>query len=122
IFFVAGTLGVGVLNYLPTRLGPAALLLGLGCAIELVRLIWPESRVAAFEGVTSPGSLLVAGSPWLALIAMRGRRAAASELDHIWLDFRDRFGMVWGQRVREQFNRSALHAGSPHLLDWQGSQ
>jgi hypothetical protein len=36
------------------------------------------------------------------------------------LDFRDRFGLVWAQRVREQFNRAAANAGWPVRLYWQG--
>ena len=45
---------------------------------------------------------------------------AASEFDGLWLGFRDRFGFVWGQRLREQFNISAKHAGWPTILRWQG--
>jgi hypothetical protein len=122
ILFVVGTLGVGVLNYLPTRFGPAALALGTGCSLEFVRVVRPESRLASFDAASSLGSLLVAGSPWLALVAVQGRRATLTELDQIWLDFRDRFGLVWGQRVREQFNHSARHAGWPLRLEWQGFQ
>ena len=47
----------------------------------------------------------------------RGRQA---EIDELWLDFRDRFGLFWGQRVREQFNRSAVNAGWPVYLAWRG--
>jgi hypothetical protein len=43
-----------------------------------------------------------------------------SESDRMWREFRDRWGVVWGQRVREQFNRSAANAGWPVTLTWQG--
>jgi hypothetical protein len=120
LFFVAATVGVGVLNYLPTRLGPAALLLGAACTLELVVLIWPESRLGTFERGRGLGGLLAGGSPWLALAALHRQRPSTNEFDRIWLGFRDRFGLVWGQRVREQFNRSAAHAGWPSQLNWQG--
>jgi hypothetical protein len=38
----------------------------------------------------------------------------------MWLDFRDRWGLVWGQRVREQFNHAAENAGWPIQLRWLG--
>ncbi len=49
-----------------------------------------------------------------------GPRPAQSEFDRLWLDFRDRFGFFWSQRVREQFNNSAAHAGWPVYLRWRG--
>src|SRR5262245_20934124 len=36
--FLAGTIAVGVLNYLPTRLAPAALILAAGCGAEI--MLW----------------------------------------------------------------------------------
>jgi hypothetical protein len=36
------------------------------------------------------------------------------------LGFRDRFGLVWAQRAREQFNRAAFHAGWSIVLRWGG--
>jgi hypothetical protein len=43
-----------------------------------------------------------------------------NEIDRLWLDFRNRFGLVWGQRLREQFNRAALNAGWSVYLAWPG--
>ena len=48
------------------------------------------------------------------------RPPAPSRFDRLWLDFRDRYGLLWGQRVREQFNRAAHNAGWPVMLFWQG--
>jgi hypothetical protein len=59
-------------------------------------------------------------APWAGWFGWRRGYAPASEFDRIWLDFRNRFGLVWGQRVREQFNRAAAHAGWPITLYWQG--
>ena len=42
------------------------------------------------------------------------------EFDRWWLTFRDRFGVVWGQRLREQFNQSAKHSNWQVNLTWLG--
>jgi hypothetical protein len=114
LLFVAATLAVGVLNYLPTRLAPGALLLAAGCGWELLSL------AGAAPGALSLGWLCVALAPWAGLVGWRGGRPPRSEFDRVWLEFRNRFGLVWGQRVREQFNRAAANAGWPVTLYWQG--
>ena len=43
-----------------------------------------------------------------------------SEFDKLWRNFRNRYGLVWAARVREQFNRAAANAGWPVHLYWQG--
>jgi hypothetical protein len=116
IFFMAATIGVGVLNFIPTRMGPAALLLGFGCAGELSELFaagWlrPTARDAA--------RLALATAPLVAWACWLGRRHG-SAVDELWFDFRDRYGLLWGQRVREQFNHAARHAGWPVVLTWRG--
>ena len=110
--FVAATLAAGILNYLPTRLGLAAVCLGFGCACEFMALLEEQPGATA-------GWLALALAPWLALAAQR-ESAARSAFDQLWLDFRDRFGLVWAQRVREQFNAAAANAGWPVHLYWQG--
>jgi hypothetical protein len=117
--FLAATLAVGVLNYVPTRLGWAAILLALGCAYEMFRSVTPTDPAApALRPVGTAEWLVLV--PWVAYASMRLRTPSPSEFDRIWLDFRDRFGLVWGQRLREQFNRSAFHAGWPVVLRWRG--
>jgi hypothetical protein len=116
--FVAGTLAVIVLNYLPTRLGPAALLLALGCAAAFVTVADAESWMGHIRQLLVAGHTLLAAAAWLAY-QMR-RCPVRSEFDRLWLDFRDRFGLLWGQRMREQFNRAAANAGWPVVLRWQG--
>jgi hypothetical protein len=109
--FLAVTLLVPVLNYLPTRLGPSAVLTAAGCGGEMMRLLgWN------FPGW---GLLLLALAPWTAWISLAMRRAP-TEFNRLWLAYRDRFGFVWGQRMREQFNRAAHHAGWPVVLRWSG--
>lgn len=115
LFFLAATVAVGIINYLPTRLGPAALLLAVVCVWVMggfgldAQPIWLRAR------------WLIVLVPWVALIGIR-RVPPASPFDPLWLDFRDRYGLVWGQRLREQFNHSAAHANWPVRLRWRGLQ
>lgn len=110
---LGGTLGISALNYLPTGLAPAAILFGLGCIGEVRALDTPESYAAR-------SSWWIGLTPWVAILALRWRRPTTSEFDRLWRDYRDRFGFVWGQRLREQFNHAARHAGWPVVLRWQG--
>lgn len=115
IFFVAGTLAVGVLNYLPTRHAPAAFLLlvvGAGQTISLFAPKWLPGGLPICD-------FLLAAAPWVAWSCV-GRKGDVTEFDRRWLDFRDRWGLVWSQRVREQFNHAAEHAGWGVKLMWRG--
>ena len=38
----------------------------------------------------------------------------------MWRTFRDSFGALWAQRMREQFNRAAANAGLAGRLAWDG--
>jgi hypothetical protein len=118
--FLGLTLAVGILNYLPTRLAPAALLLTLGCAGEIVKVADLENQIGRLERLLPLGPMLLGLAPWVGYVEMGRRALPEAEFDRLWLDFRDRFGLFWGQRLREQFNRSAAHAGWPVYLRWQG--
>src|SRR5206468_2905954 len=102
---------VGLLNYLPTRLAPAALLLGLGCAGQMVILFGGRIPGLGSELLQGLSAMCLAASPWTAWVGLARPYPPRSEFDRMWLDFRNRYGLVWGQRVREQFNRSAINAG-----------
>lgn len=118
--FLGTTITVIVLNYLPTRLAPAALLLAAGCVIEIIVRTGHEA-LAAREGAVLPlARTLIALAPWAGLERLVRRPTPPSVFDTLWLDFRDCYGLVWGQRLREQFNRSAHHAGWPVILRWGG--
>jgi hypothetical protein len=113
LVILAVGLAVALGNYVPTRLGPAALLLAGWCTLDLARL------TGTAEGDWPLAYLGLAAVPWVGLL-VAGRRGASSEFDARWRAFRDRFGFVWAQRLREQFNRAAANAGLPVELGWTG--
>jgi hypothetical protein len=113
--FLAATLAVPLLNYLPTRLGIAALSLAAGCALQA----WPLTGAALPPAAQWLGQALVAQAPWLAWLGVACARGG-SAFDRLWRSYRDRFGFLWGQRIREQFNHAAHNAGWPVRLDWGG--
>jgi hypothetical protein len=115
ICFLAATLATAVLNFLPTRLGIASALAGVAFGTE-------GARVAGFRldaEILTTARWLLALAPWLALMSLRWPRRA-SEVDRVWLDFRDRFGFLWAERMREQFNRASASAGRTQRLGWFG--
>jgi hypothetical protein len=118
--FLGAVLCVGILNYLPTRLGAAALLLAAGAGLELLFLTFPYPDSGHRQAAQIVGETCILAVPWLASASWRRSRLGANEFDRRWLNFRNRFGLVWGQRVREQFNRSAANAGWPLYLTWRG--
>jgi hypothetical protein len=118
--FLAATLAVGALNYLPTRLAAAMVCLMIGCGYEVLLLALPESQVPNWQAGAPFTRFLLAISPWVAFQQIAATRNPASEFDQIWLSFRDCYGLVWSQRTREQFNHAAAHAGWPVFLRWRG--
>lgn len=113
VIFMSATIAVASLNYAPTRFGVAALIVLVVCEFFLFAEI-SESAVRILDG------LLVA-VPWLAWLSWRTRSREVSELNRMWFEFRDCWGFVWGQRVREQFNASAQNANWSVRLGWYGS-
>jgi hypothetical protein len=111
--FLASLLGVTVINYLPTRLGVGAALLGVGCGLALARLTddLPQSELEVWS---------VGLAPWLGWLGLVAGRQRVTPADVLWRALRDRYGLVWGQRVREQFNRAAANAGLACELRWTG--
>jgi hypothetical protein len=120
LILVAAVIGAGVLNYLPTRLAPAALMVAVGCGVELLIVMDPEDAASRWTRIAPVSRFLLAFSPWAAFFALRRRPTVGLSVDEVWRDYRDRFGLMWGQRLREQFNRCAANAGWPVHLYWQG--
>lgn len=114
-----GAVTIGVMNYLPTRAFQGALLVGLACVCEYIRFLNAGEganlgldMIARCALAAAPGAVLLCRSP-----AQLGKR---NDFDRCWIVFRDRFGVIWGQRLREQFNQAARHAQWPVTLTWQG--
>lgn len=118
IFFLSATIAVGILNYAPTRLGPAAMLLLPTCAGEIVLLYRPDWLPGHGTANALDGSLTL--TPWIAWLCLRRRSDESLAFNTVWWSFRDRWGLLWSQRVREQFNHAAQHAGWPARLAWRG--
>jgi hypothetical protein len=117
--FLVGVFAVGTVNYLPTCAGPAAVLTGFILSGELMLLLMPSDANLDSGSVTSLHTALLL-SPWPAWAMMRRQGRDLLVLNQLWHEFRDRFGLFWGQRVREQYNRSAAHDGLPGTLTWLG--
>jgi hypothetical protein len=114
LWFLGIAVFVGLVNYLPTLRGLGALAMLVACLLDVQRL---DSDQGEWERNWIMG--LAAAAPWLAAIPLwlRGRGGAG---DRAWGDFRDRFGVVWAARLRDQFNRAAEHAGLSLQLGWRG--
>jgi hypothetical protein len=110
----------GVTNFLPTRFGVAACMVGISLGIELAALSmsgWePSKRARAW----SDAPTLLAIGILFAIEPRRLRGDSDERLANLWLWFRDHWGVVWALRVRERFNRAADGAGWPIRLSWQG--
>jgi hypothetical protein len=110
----------GVTNYLPTRYGPAALVLAAGFGLEYLALAHTEWNPAR-RGDAWP---LVAWFQALAAALADGRARRRAEarngLEAVWLWFRDHWGVVWALRIQERFNRAAEAAAWPIRLSWYG--
>ena len=117
-FFLVSTLAIGIGNYLPTRLAWGGCSLGLGCGL----LLWEKwAMSSSLDHSWHDGAhLAILLSPWLAWIPLLKKSREGRPLDDVWLSFRDRMGIVWAQRVREQFNASAKNQNWPVELTWRG--
>lgn len=114
LLFLAATLAISVANYLPTRFGLAATVIGGASAVELCELC---GIAVGHEPATLVAILF---TPWLAWLGWSVPPRTGSPLDQTWRDFRDRFGLFWGLRTRELFNLAARNAGSQARLSWSG--
>ena len=115
--FLSATLAVSILNYLPTRLGLAAIILAGAVAVEMTQLI--QGR-ASEPALVPPVTALLALVPWAGYLMLRRPEANPVSVDALWRSFRDRYGFFWAQRLREQFNRSAANQGWSVELGWNG--
>jgi hypothetical protein len=117
--FVIITLTVGMVNYLPTRLAGTVIVLAVASGVELALLQGALEEKSSEPWLVHASRWMIPLGCWLGWLMLR-KTPPASEFDRHWLAFRDRFGLMWGQRLREQFNRVATNAGWPVWLRWTG--
>ncbi len=111
---------VGVTNYLPSRFGKAAAVVGLAFLLEylgLSRPEWPEARLAVLGSWVS---WLACAGAWVAHWSEDRGPKGRGECERLWFWFRDHWGVVWALRVLERFNREAALANWPVRLTWFG--
>lgn len=114
--FVVGLILTTVLNYVPTVVMLSALFVGAACAVNLVSL-WRADDHWSTLTIMSLGLGVWVGC--FGPTTLR-RRKDASSFDQIWFAFRNRYGAIWSERLREQFNNAAKHNGWPVYLKWAG--
>jgi hypothetical protein len=113
-----GLLFIVVVNHLPTRMGLLGFLAGLLLAGEVVQLTWPEvvkeeNTIGPVAHVAFALAFVVWGVRWLL-----NRPVRPPAVNRLWVTFRDRYGLLWGRRVLEQFNAAAANAGWEQRLTW----
>jgi hypothetical protein len=113
--FLGGLLAVGVVNYVPTVLGGPAFFIGvIWFGIYLLHLVIPALQQ---KNTFAPIFCLIGvGGIWLADENLR--KAAAAGRDQ-WRRFRNAYGLLWGLRAQEQFNRAATNGGLKVQLKWR---
>jgi hypothetical protein len=86
-------------------------------------LLYPDTGKAApfhFAADLALSGAFVGLAVWTAWGSIRFRPVAPSAVDQVWRDFRDAYGLFWAARLRDQFNRSAVHACLGVELRWRG--
>ncbi len=120
--FLAGLVVVGVANWLPTPLAPAAMLFGLG------QVLWFAPHLPLLEDWRSGNRYalafvcFVAATALARMIETSTQRTRKPGYDCLWRDFRDRFGVLWAVRVMDRVNAAAVSNQWTFRLTWSGFQ
>jgi hypothetical protein len=122
-WLIAAHIFMGAVNYLPTRFAGPALTFAAAqtcLALRFLPGIDVEKHLLIFASPVFAGSVGL----FVALLWVRvGSQAPASfppGVDLLWRDFRDAYGLVWGLRIAERLNASALKHGWPVEFTWGG--
>ncbi|MCH2114153.1 MAG: hypothetical protein MK171_04495 [Pirellulales bacterium] len=128
--FVAALVGVGLLSYLPTRNGAAAVLVAVGQLLLLDEFLEFLSGLATVSRPwTLPVGLGCFASAAL-LVRFQPERSPAKSgipstpsvalLSAQWQHFRDAYGAFWALRVLGRINQNAEIRQWPVRLGWSG--
>jgi hypothetical protein len=107
------------INFVPTRFWLPALLLAAGQAIAL-GVYLPLLRRELIAETSAAGLALASMALVVAWLVSRRTRMGTNAYDRLWLDFRDRFGLLWSLRVQERVNALAKQENWPLELAWRG--
>lgn len=106
-------------NYLGTRFSLSALFLVFAFAL-IIHSMPPMAHAAAPETLRAAAVLAVGIAAVAGWHAARRPLSTAPGPDRVWRDFRDQFGFVWAERVRERINQSASTEQWPVRLERSG--
>jgi hypothetical protein len=106
-------------NYLGTRYTVSALLYA-AALLTIVVSSWSESPAWLINRpvVRFWCTFLIAIA--VCMTSTSSRRAAQTRFDHLWFDFFDTFGIVWGRRIQDRVNFIAKKEGWPSRLELDG--
>ena len=119
-WFLLILIGVGFVNFLPTRFWPAAILFATGQTLLLSGSL--PFGAPWFAADRLVGFFFVAAAILLVACGLPKSNRSASPLDRVWLDFRDAFGALWALRVAERINAAASMYDWNLSLKWSGFQ
>lgn len=117
---------MGLVNYLPTRKWPVAVLVAIG------QIVLFASHLPLLRGT---GVATLPGAPSLALVTFAAATAlvgwasepvriassnSSAKFDRLWFDFRDLYGLLWGLRLQERVNAASTAAKWSLELNWSG--
>ncbi len=110
-WFLVVMIAAGLINMLPTRHWPSALLFASGQIVLLIGVLpLPLGSLGTVGALCGIAMCVLAAA--IASVRVTNRRPSDQPFDRVWLDFRDSFGALWGLRVAERINAAA------HLYDW----
>ncbi|MCG8451153.1 MAG: hypothetical protein MI725_16415 [Pirellulales bacterium] len=119
--FLVGLIGVGLLNYLPTRHALSAIFVAAGQLVLLSEFLG-NTQIVSLPDTLVVGMGCFAGA---AVLASRPPKKQPSppELASFtaqWRSFRDAFGAFWALRILGRINQSAELLNWPIRLNWSG--
>lgn len=113
-------IAVGWFDRMLTRYAFAAFLAALGQLFLLGLYLPLPSSLFQFDTSYCVGAILVSLSVLLEVLDFPRRKTPSDSLDRLWLDFRDRFGTLWGLRILERLNDAASRYDWNLRLTWMG--